>query len=47
MDIAPGAASSSPRGFIRSDGDIFFAADDGRVGEELWATPKEMSDCHR
>ena len=47
MDIAPGAASSSPRGFIRSGDDIFFATDNGLRGEGLWATPKEHRDCHR
>jgi hypothetical protein len=36
-DIAPGPSSSSPVGFTLSDAKLFFAADDGKTGLELWA----------
>jgi ELWxxDGT repeat protein len=37
-DIAPGAASSEPRGFIELHGRVYFSADDGVHGRELWST---------
>jgi ELWxxDGT repeat protein len=39
VDIAPGAASSSPREIAVSAGRIWFSADDGTHGRELWALP--------
>lgn len=36
-DIAPGGADSSPYGFFGFDGLVYFGADDGTHGEELWA----------
>ncbi|XXF80127.1 hypothetical protein P2318_10360 [Myxococcaceae bacterium GXIMD 01537] len=51
-DIAPGAASSdgpyrgAPYFFTRSGWDVFFAADDGAHGTELWAVPfRPESQC--
>lgn len=39
-DVAPGAGSSDPQPFYdRRLGRVFLAADDGRVGRELWALP--------
>lgn len=35
-DIAPGVLSSAPQSLTRSNTRLFFAADDGFVGEELW-----------
>ncbi|MCY1080467.1 ELWxxDGT repeat protein [Archangium lansingense] len=47
-DIAPGPASSVGLGrFTRSGWDVFFFADDGRTGLELWALPFRPADrCH-
>lgn len=39
QDIAPGKPSSSPLSFTRSGDRIFFTADDGLTGVELWAMP--------
>ena len=39
QDIAPGKPSSSPQDFTRSGDRIFFTADDGATGVELWAMP--------
>jgi ELWxxDGT repeat protein len=36
-DVAPGAASSSPWSLTRAAGKVFFSADDGVHGRELWA----------
>jgi ELWxxDGT repeat protein len=36
-DIAPGAASSSPRRFTVSGDYLYFTADEGMSGEEVWA----------
>jgi ELWxxDGT repeat protein len=41
VDIAPGAASSSPREFTVSDHRIWFSADDGTHGRELWSVALE------
>ncbi|PGH59496.1 hypothetical protein CRT60_00095, partial [Azospirillum palustre] len=37
-DIAPGAASSEPQGFIELHERVYFSADDGVHGRELWST---------
>jgi ELWxxDGT repeat protein len=36
QDIAPGAYSSSPHAFTAVGSQVFFVADDGATGEELW-----------
>ena len=36
-DILPGTASpTSPRNFVSMGGNLYFTADDGTHGEELW-----------
>ncbi len=37
QDIAPGAASSRPTAFTAAGGRVYFAADDGFIGMELWS----------
>ena len=37
-DINPGAGSSNPSGFTTLNGKIYFQADDGTHGPELWVT---------
>ncbi len=39
LDINPGGASSGPTEFTHAGEFIFFAADDGSSGRELWAMP--------
>jgi hypothetical protein len=39
VDIAPGAASSSPEQITQAGDFIYFTADDGTRGRELWAVP--------
>jgi ELWxxDGT repeat protein len=39
FDIHPGSASSSPSQFTASGSLVFFTADDGTTGRELWAMP--------
>lgn len=45
-DIAPGVASSSPKNFAIYNNKLYFAADDGVHGEELWvydgSSPPQM-----
>ena len=41
QDIAPGSPSSNPTGFTRSGDLVYFSADDGETGHELWAIPVE------
>jgi hypothetical protein len=36
-DIDPGSRSSSPKGLVNISGTMFFAADDGTHGRELWS----------
>jgi hypothetical protein len=43
-EVTPGAAGSGPSGFIRSGWDVFFTADDGAHGGELWALPFRPED---
>ena len=38
IDLARGIGSSSPRSFTAAGGAVFFIADDGATGEELWRT---------
>jgi ELWxxDGT repeat protein len=42
-DIAPGASSSFPRDFTRAGSRVFFVANDGLHGNELWAFPLRRS----
>ncbi len=37
-DINPGAAGSSPRGFYEAYGKLYFSANDGVTGNEVWST---------
>jgi ELWxxDGT repeat protein len=50
-DIAPGAASSQrfalPGRFTRAGERLYFPADDGTHGEELWALPLSEAGCPR
>ncbi|HEX5748204.1 MAG TPA: ELWxxDGT repeat protein [Archangium sp.] len=46
QDLAPGPASSFPSRFTRSGDRVFFVADDGVHGRELWSVPLEsLGDC--
>jgi len=38
-DLAPGPSGSEPRSFTRSGDSVFFSADDGVHGAELWRLP--------
>jgi ELWxxDGT repeat protein len=37
LDVNPGSASSAPREFTHAGGLVYFTADDGTTGRELWA----------
>jgi hypothetical protein len=39
QDTNPGPFSSSPSGFLVSGPNLFFVADDGETGRELWVLP--------
>jgi ELWxxDGT repeat protein len=39
LDLNPGSASSLPREFTHAGGLVYFTADDGSSGRELWAMP--------
>lgn len=39
LDLNPGSASSQPREFTHAGGLVYFTADDGSTGRELWAMP--------
>ena len=39
LDLNPGSASSQPRDFTHAGGLVYFTADDGSTGRELWAMP--------
>jgi ELWxxDGT repeat protein len=41
-DLAPGAAHSNPRGFIRAGGRIYFSAADATNGPALWSLPASV-----
>jgi ELWxxDGT repeat protein len=45
-DINPGEASSSPEMFVSFDGAIYFRANDGRHGVELWRTDGTDAGTH-
>jgi ELWxxDGT repeat protein len=38
-DLAPGALTSNPLGFTLSGDSVFFSADEGTLGAELWRAP--------
>ena len=38
-DLAPGTPGSEPEGLVRGADGLFFTADDGEHGRELWAIP--------
>jgi ELWxxDGT repeat protein len=40
-DIAPGALWSDPKWLTVVDGSLFFSADDGMHGRELWKVPEQ------
>ena len=40
QDIAPGALPSSPAEFTASGPNVYFVANDGTTGFELWALPR-------
>jgi hypothetical protein len=40
-DVAPGLRSSGPQGFTVAGGLVYFSANDGVTGRELWAIPLE------
>src|SRR5262249_35456838 len=44
QDIFEGPASSTPRLFVQAANQVFFAANDGTHGGELWAVPLEALD---
>jgi ELWxxDGT repeat protein len=46
QDIAPRLASSDPSQFTAVNGFVFFTADDGHTGEELWAAPLPLRHHH-
>ena len=39
QDILPGPASSWPKNLVAADGNLFFTANDGEHGRELWVLP--------
>jgi ELWxxDGT repeat protein len=39
QDITPGPASSSPGNFVEAGSLVYFTANDGEAGAELWAMP--------
>jgi ELWxxDGT repeat protein len=41
QDIAPGAPGSHPNGYTVAGSSVFFSANDGSTGQELWAVPLE------
>lgn len=46
-NIYPGNGGSSPRGFVATSDKVYFTADDGTHGRELWVTdPANPSDTH-
>ncbi len=44
IDIRPGPESSNPEQLVVADGKLFFAADDGNHGQELWVTDGETTE---
>lgn len=42
-EILPGNASAEPRDFVRVGPNVFFTADDGMHGRELWAFPTAIA----
>jgi hypothetical protein len=44
MDIWPGTRTSNPFGFTAMNGAIFFSADDGFNGVELWKSDGSACD---
>jgi ELWxxDGT repeat protein len=44
QDISPGPASSSPGNFMKAGPLVYFTADDGESGAELWAMPLSALD---
>ncbi|RYB92919.1 hypothetical protein EUA93_00240 [Nocardioides oleivorans] len=46
-DIRPGTAGSAPSAFVATGNRVYFTADDGTRGRELWVTnPADKSDTH-
>lgn len=43
QDVNPGSASSSPQNFVIVGNLLFFMADGGWCGRELWALPREIA----
>jgi ELWxxDGT repeat protein len=42
QDLAPGASSSNPVNFVGAGGQVYFIADDGRSGPELWSLSQSI-----
>ena len=47
MDIRPGPAGSAPLSLVAIGDQLFFTADDGSVGRELWVTDGTLSGTRR
>jgi len=45
QDINPGAASSSPGSIVEVNGTVYFVADDGIHGNELWFLPLDFEEA--
>lgn len=44
MDIRPGSEGSNPKDLVVWDGCVYFTADDGKHGEELWVSTGDKNE---